>query len=171
MAEIIKTYRQSMEASRFIGKKYLDGDRVDGGFGAKWGEWFAKGWFGEIEKQIDKNVKPICEDGGASIGLERWKNGEPFEYWIGMFAPGGTEVPEGFQFKDFPKSELGVCWVYGKDVFFHEQKCGKRLIEEGFEILNDENNACWFFERYAPPRFCEKDEKGNITLDICYFLK
>ena len=35
MVEIIKTYRQSVGAMRFIGKKYGDGDRVDGNFGCK----------------------------------------------------------------------------------------------------------------------------------------
>ncbi|MCL2665435.1 MAG: hypothetical protein FWE82_07475 [Defluviitaleaceae bacterium] len=71
MAEIIKTYRQSIPAMRFIGKKYEDGDRVNGSFGAKWGEWFANGWFGEIERQIDGDMKNIYEDGDAYIGLMR----------------------------------------------------------------------------------------------------
>lgn len=52
MVEIINVYRQSIPAMRFIGKKYGDSDRVDGGFGAKWGEWFGNGWFTAIEKQI-----------------------------------------------------------------------------------------------------------------------
>ena len=30
MAEIVKTYRQKMRASRFIKKKYVNGDRVNG---------------------------------------------------------------------------------------------------------------------------------------------
>jgi hypothetical protein len=37
MAEVIRTYRQSVPAMRFIGKKYYDEDRVDGGFGKQWG--------------------------------------------------------------------------------------------------------------------------------------
>ena len=40
MAQIIKTYRQSVPAMRFIGKKYEDGDRVNGGFGKQWGDGF-----------------------------------------------------------------------------------------------------------------------------------
>ena len=169
MAEIIKTYKQSMEEARFIGKKYGDSDRVDGGFGAKWEEWFANGWFDAIDSVIDKNAGAICEDGDAPVGLQRWKDDEPFAYWIGKFTPANTAVPEGFQCKDFPKSTLGVCWVFGEDVFFKEPECGQRLIQEGMDILNDENGACWFFERYAPSRFNEKDEKE--TLDICYFIK
>lgn len=49
--EIVKTYRQSIPAVRFIGKKYGDGDRVNGGFGQQWGEWFQNGWFDVLEKQ------------------------------------------------------------------------------------------------------------------------
>ena len=171
MAEIIKIYKQSMAVSRFIGKKYGDDDRVDGGFGARWDEWFTNGWFGEIKNQIDKTAKTVCDDGDAPIGLQRWKNGEPFEYWIGIFTPEDTTVPEGYLSRDFPKSELGVCWVYGDDVFFYEPKCGEMLMNNGFEIVNDESDACWFFERCVSPRFTEKDEKGNIILDICYYVK
>jgi len=173
MAEITKVYRQSMEATRFIGKKYSDSDRVDGMFGSLWGEWFSNNWFDEIENQIDKTAKAVCDDGNAFIGLQRWKDNEPYEYWIGIFTPKNTAVPEGYKFLDFPKSELGVCWVYGEEgsVFCHEQKCAGILAEKGLEIKNDENDACWFFERYACPRFTEKDEKGNIILDICYFIK
>jgi len=44
MPQIIKTYRQSVPAMRFIGKKYGFEDRVDGHFGALWQQWFANGW-------------------------------------------------------------------------------------------------------------------------------
>ena len=48
--EIVKTYRQSIPATRFIGKKYGDEDRVNGGFGQQWGEWFQNGWFDVLEE-------------------------------------------------------------------------------------------------------------------------
>lgn len=113
MAEIIKTYRQEVPALRFIGKKYGDGDRVDGGFGKCWGDWFANGWFTVIEKQSNQKMKDIYEDGDAYIGLMRCKDGEPFEYWIGIFMPENTPVPTGFESRDFAKSALGTCWLYG----------------------------------------------------------
>jgi len=31
-----------------------------------------------------------------------------------MLTPANTEIPEGFEYINFPKSELGVCWVSGK---------------------------------------------------------
>ena len=167
MTEIIKAYRQSIGALRFIGKKYSDSDRVNGMFGAKWGEWFENGWFGVIEKQTGESLKSIYEDGDAYIGLMRDQNGE-FEYWIGIFMPENTDVPDGFSYIDFAKSELGVCWVYGKEetVYFLEGKCGERLIAEGFEIVSE-----WCFERYACPRFTTPDEKGNVILDVCFYIK
>lgn len=173
MAEIVNAYRQSMPAMRFIGKKYGDEDRIDGSFGAKWGEWFNNGWFDVIEKQVNVSIKEIYEDGDAYIGLMRWKDGEPFEYWIGIFTPEATQVPEGFRYVDFPKSELGVCWVYGKEgeVYGKEDKCAARLNEEGYKIVSDENGAWWFFERYGCPRFTTPDEKGNIILDICHYIE
>lgn len=173
MAEIIKTYKQSVKALRFIGKKYGNADRVNGGFGAKWDEWHHNGWFGLVEKQIDTHIREIYEDGDAYLGLMREKDGEPFEYWIGMFMPEGTPVPEGFAHVDFPESKLGVCWIYGKDseVFFLEGECAEKLAAEGIKYTLDDKGACWFFERYCCPRFTAPDEKGNIILDICFYVE
>ena len=173
MVEIINTYRQSVPAMRFIGKKYGDSDRINGNFGAKWGEWFNNGWFAAIEKQISVGIKEIYDDGDAYIGLMRWKDGEPFEYWIGIFTPENTPVLEGFGHIDFPKSELGVCWVYGKegDVYFKEDKCAEKLGKKGYKIISDEKVAWWFFERYGCPRFSTPDAQGNIILDICHYIE
>ena len=167
MAEIIKVYKQSINAMRFVGKKYDDNDRVNGNFGAKWDEWHTNGWFGEIEKQINVSLKDINEDGDSYIGLIRGGHDNPFEYWIGIFLPEGTTVPDVFTCLDFPASELGVCWIYGKEdeVFMLEGKCGKRLEREGFNV-----NTEWCFERYNCPRFTTPDEQGNIILDICFYL-
>jgi len=38
-----------------------------------------------------------------------------FEYWIGIFMPENTSVPNGFIHHDFPKATLGVCWVHGQE--------------------------------------------------------
>jgi hypothetical protein len=94
-----------------------------------------------------------------------------------MFAPKNTEVPDGFGFIDFPHSELGVCWVYGKeeDVCVEDisiiDQCNKRLNKEDMPHVHDKDKACWAFERYVCPRFTTPDEKGNIILDICLFVK
>jgi len=172
-AEIIKVYKQDVPALRFIGKKYGDNDRVDGTFGKYWCEWHEKGWFELIEKQTNKDLKSIYEDGDAYIGLMRWKEGEPFEYWIGIFMPENTSVPAGYEYHDFPKATLGVCWVYGKeaDVYMQEENCGKKLEENGYEVIKDNENAHWFLERYGCPRFTTPDEKDKIILDICHFIK
>ncbi|MCL2547137.1 MAG: hypothetical protein FWE06_08130 [Oscillospiraceae bacterium] len=166
MAEIIKVYKESMGAKRFIGKKYGDSDRVNGTFGAKWCEWFSNGWFDQIEDQIEGGLK----EGDGSIGLMRGKDGA-FEYWIGYFTPENTIAPDGFDCIDFPKSELGVCWVYGKDgeVYFHEGACADRLKQEEFDLACGDDS--WCFERYVCPRFTVPDDKGNIILDICFLLK
>lgn len=171
MTEVIKVYRQAVPAQRFIGKKYSDQDRVNGGFGKQWGDWFANGWFAELEKTCA--AKPGYDDGDAYIGLMRSKEGEPFEYWIGIFCPAETEVPTGYSFVDFNKADLGVAWLYGKEneVFGQEHKCAERCEQEGLKIVPDEQGAYWFFERYACPRFTTPDEHGNIILDICHYLE
>lgn len=58
--EIVKTYRQSIPATRFIGKKYGDEDRVNGGFGQQWGEWFQNGWFDVLEEAGRRGGSSPC---------------------------------------------------------------------------------------------------------------
>jgi predicted transcriptional regulator YdeE len=164
MANIIKAYRQNMGATRFIGKKYGNSDRVNGMFGAKWGEWFENGWFSAIENLWNEKT---FEETEAQIGLMRENEGK-FEYWIGCFTPENSVVPEGYQYIDFPTGELGVCWVYGKEdeVFMNEGASAERLQNEGYKIANE-----WCFERYACPRFTTPDEHGKIILDVCFFIE
>lgn len=66
MAEIIKTFKESVPAMRFIGKKYPD-------FGGWWGDWFANGLFDEIEKAMGgaDTILKIWENGAGYVGLER----------------------------------------------------------------------------------------------------
>lgn len=171
MANFIKTYRESVPAMRFIGKKYGNEDRVDGNFGKHWHDWFNNGWFEILEKKYD--LKSVYEHGDAYIGLMRWKEGDPFEYWIGAFCPEGAEVPEGFSFVDFPESDLGVVWVQGEadEVYGLEYECANICIKEGYKIITDDQGAYWFFERYVCPRFTTPDESGNIILDICHYIE
>ena len=173
MSDIVKVYRQEVPALRFIGKKYGDSDRVNGNFGKLWDDWFSSGWFDQLEKKMNGNLKSIYEDGDAYIGLMRFKEGEPFEYSIGIFMPPGTEVPDGFTHIDFPQLPLGVCWLYGThaDIYAQEDRCAKRLEEEGWKIVKDKNEAYWFMERYGCPRFTTPDGQGKIILDICWHIE
>lgn len=135
------------------------------------GEWFKNGWFELLEDTCGPRVE--YEDGEAQIGLMRWKEGDPFEYWIGYFFPEMTEVPEGFSYVDFNASDLGVAWVYGKEneVYGLEHLCAERCLDKGFNIITDEEGALWFFERYVCPRFTSADEQGKVILDICHFVE
>jgi len=166
-AEIIKVYKQDIPAVRFIGKKYGNNDRVDGMFGKHWGDWFQNGWFDIIVKQTETDLKTVYEDGDAYIGLMHKNEDGHFEYFIGVFMPENTSVPDGYEHLDFTKGTLGVCWVYGKeaDVYMHEGECVKKLKEAGYNI-----SETWCFERYCCPRFTTPDEKGNVILDICFYL-
>ena len=173
MTEIRKAYRQKVPGLRFIGKKYGEGDRTNGGFGRQWGEWFQNGWFDTLEKAYGGWLGDIYEDGDGYIGLMRWKEGEPFEYWIGMFLPPDTPVPEGFESLEFPADTLGVCWLYGPEgeLYGKEHLCAARLEQEGYTIARDGQGAFWFFERYVCPRFTTPDAQGNVILDICHYVK
>jgi AraC-like DNA-binding protein len=170
MAEVIKTYKQSMPATRFIGKKYGDQDRVNGFFSARWGDWFENGWFADIAN-APGCTRDFFEDAGASIGLMRWKNGEPFQYWIGMFTPEGTAVPEGYESIDLPARTLGVCWIQGTepDIYGKDDLVMQALREHDITPVTDPDGSFWFFERYAHPRF-EPDDNGCVILDHCYYV-
>ena len=109
-------------------------------------------------------IKTVLMD--AYIGSMRGNDGQ-FEYWIGIFMPEGTPVPSGYEYHDFPKAALGVCWLYGKeeDVYCQEGRCGEKLEEAGYKL------ADWCMERYCCPRFTTPDESGKIILDICFYLE
>lgn len=166
MAEIIKTFQEDIPAMRFIGKKYPN-------FGPWWGEWFGNGWFDVLENAMGGTdaILNIWENGGGYVGLERRADGQPFEYWIGMFTPAGTAVPEGFACVDFSDVALGTCWIYGKENDVHDtSNCRPEVEDAGMQVWTDEKGGVWSFENCLCPRYTTPDEQGNIIMDYCYFV-
>ncbi|MBE5963108.1 MAG: hypothetical protein E7256_17305 [Lachnospiraceae bacterium] len=174
MTSIVKTYKQSVPKMRFIGKKYGNEDRVDGMYGYHWGKWFENGWFERIEEAAGKH-KELYQDGDAYIGLMKSAEGQPFEYWIGMFVSPDIQAPDGFEYLDFEEGNLGVSWIKGpeSEVYCKEEECMNKMTEQGMELTSDgkAGNPLWFFERYSCPRFTTPDINGDIILDICTFVK
>ena len=167
MAEIIKTFREDIPAMRFIGKKYPD-------FGGWWGEWFANGWFDEIEKSMGgtDSILKIWQNGGGYVGLERRCKEQPFEYWIGMFTPAKTIIPTGFDYIDFPAAGLGTCWIYGTEGDVHDTSgCQPAVENNGMKLWHDNNGGIWSFENCLCPRYTTPDEHGNIIMDYCYYVE
>ena len=161
----VNTYRQSVGPMRFIGQKFSSG-------GEAWDTW--GGDLDEFHdnvhtRKIGINLKELYEDGDALIGLMCHPNGDhnKFEYWLGYFTPENTPVSEGYECVDFPKMDIGTCWLYGKeeDVMFVEHVAYEKLKEEGYEPITD-----WWFERYVPMRE-SADKKGYKIMDICFFVK
>ena len=166
MAEIIKIFREEVPAMRFIGKKYHS-------FGGWWDEWFSNGWFDRIEQAMGgtESILKIWENGAGYVGLERHCQDQPFEYWIGMFAPTDTTVPTGFDHIDFPAIGLGTCWIYGQEREVHDtRECRKAVQIQGFKIWKDSNGGVWSFENCLCPRYTSPDEHGNIIMDYCIFI-
>lgn len=167
MIEIVKTYRQSLPALRFIGKRYTDADRDQhGGYGKLWGEWFQQNAFAPLEQ-----MGSSPEHGDAYLGLMTMGGG--FAYWIGMFMPAGTEVPEGYACLDVPACDVGICWIRGREAngeiygqHAHDL-CVHTMKEAGYEFAE---NAI-FFERYNCPRFTTPDAEGKVILDYGIAIK
>jgi predicted transcriptional regulator YdeE len=170
MAEIIKIYKQSVPTMRFICKK----DPYEGG---GWGEWHGKGWFGEIEKISggEPTVHQLYEDGDAYIGmLNLSKDFNTLGYYIGMFVPLNTSVPEGYISMDYPAQNFGVCWIQGKDMDDIQSQfrfLQEKINEAGMERIKEDDGSFWQFERYGCPRYTNPDENGNIIVDYCCFVK
>jgi hypothetical protein len=169
MPEILSTRRESAPESRFIGIKYGEGDREGGGFAAKWSEWFQKDRFNILEGLADTSWQAQFPEAESRIGLMRLGE-ECFEYWIGLFLPPLTPVPQGYESMDFEAQDLGVCFVKGKepDIFMQEEACQKRLKSEGFVPYEDESGAMWVMERYQSPRFTDPDGEGQRILDLVF---
>jgi len=130
--------------------------RISGGKEAR-DDWSQKGLYEILETQLNGVHRDFYENGDSPICLMSIRDG--FEYWLGYFTPEGTAVPEGFQHEDFPRMDLGVCWLYGKsdEIYMEgiEDTAWKKLEQEGFELLPD--CADWWIERYAHNR-CTSDK-------------
>lgn len=170
-AEIIKVYKEHLPSLRFIGKCYTNIDRI-GGFGHKWGEWFANGWFGILEK-----IGELKDVENGYLGFMRCNGADyenTFEYWIGMFFPVNTSVPEGFDYIDISEGDIAVSWIKGKEnegiYAMHEACISKFQENEMGNFRTDDKNRTYFFERYNCPRFTEPDENGDVILDYGIYL-
>lgn len=168
MAEVVNVYKEHFPPLRFVGKRYSDADRDShGGFGARWGEWFAGDRFSPLEA-----LGPAPEHEGAYIGLMRQPSDGAFEYWIGMFFPAGTPVPEGYEHVDLPASTFGTCWIHGREDTGEiygpaaHMMCESKIAGNGWQIAGNP----WFMERYNCPRFTSPDEHGKVILDYCIQL-
>jgi len=155
---VIRTYKQSFSASRFIGKKFKGGKDA-------WHEKNENDFTKSLIEQLNINFKELGEDSDALIGLMSMRSGD-IEYWLGYFTPENTSVPNGFEYEDFPATNLGVGWIYGKEdeIYAVERIVVPKFEEEGFEFLPD---SCWWFERYSPMRN-KTDKQGYAIIDICF---
>ncbi len=175
--EVTKVYQEPFPALRFIGKRYTNDDRKDGGFGVQWSEWWSKNKFGNMKAAI--SCAPFDE---STIGLMTMRGDMTgFTYWIGLFFPADTNIPDGFDYLDLPVSNIGVGWVCGNEengeIYGgppHEAVC-KKLGEAGIgdfrnDIAGKGSDTYCFFERYNCPRFTVKDENGNVTLDYGNYI-
>lgn len=176
--EVTRVYREHYPALRFIGDRYTNADRgADGGYGGQWSMWWRENRFDALKAGAGA---PQDE---STIGLMVMRgDGSDFSYWIGLFFPAGTAVPEGFDSIDLPESDIGVGWVRGSDengeIFGappHEAAC-HRLIEEGMgdfrdDIMGEGSGMYCFFELYNCPRFTQKDSEGKVTLDYGNYIR
>jgi len=162
---IKKVTRQKLPALRFIGKKCVETTET-ADILKLLAKWQLNDWFDEIENQSNIDLKTFYEDGNAYINLMRKKDDGLYEYWMGMFLPKGTNVPQGYEAIDFPGSTLAVCSVYGKkdEVIGREIECRNKLAEEGFAIKSDQ----WYFRRFNWRRFFAVDIYGKRFLEYCY---
>ena len=170
---IIKIYKQEVPALRFIGKKFIEplDDSVFKKILANLDNLRLEYFFDAIEKKSNKDLKTLYEGGDTYVSLVRKEN-DAVEYWLGMFMPKGIEAPDGCGIIDFPKSALGVCSVYGKrnGIIQYDTACRKKLTEEGFLRLKDEDASGWFFQRFNWHTFYAEDKFGKRLLEYCYFL-
>lgn len=166
MAKVIRVYQESLPELRLIGKRYINQDRDSaGGFGSHWREWWEKGYFAQLE-----GWGPSREAGDATVGFMRVE--EEFEYWIGMFFPKDTPVPEGFMSLDLASGIIGTCWIHGREDngelygMDAHKKCVEKISEQGWQIPE----CPVVFERYNCPRFTTPDADGKVILDYCIYL-
>jgi hypothetical protein len=162
MAEIIKVYRESFPAQKFIGKRYTNADRKDGLFAHKWTEWHQNEWF-KLLGEVTGVSNPVY----GFMRLVPGKFDTTFEYWIGVMAAYDSEVPDGFNTIELDKYDAGICWIKGKEpeIYQVEGKCDEVLAAKGLGTPKlDAEGFLTIFERYDDERF-KADENGDCVLD------
>ncbi len=160
-AQIVKRYVEAFPAMRLIGRCYGEADRVGGGFGAKWGECFATGHFAPLEA-----LPKLAVEGDAYVGAMRDNNGA-FEYWIGVLAPQGTPVPDGYDSAELAAFEAVTCYLYGdeKSGELYGMAAHTLCVQSTAELGRIPDAAGWRIERYNCPRFTAPDAQGKVILD------
>ena len=176
--EVTNAYKEHFPALRLIGRRYTDDDRDKaGGFGNKWAEWIGCDAFATMKQAV--NAAPYNDDALGLMTMRGDMTG--FTYWIGLFYPAGTAVPDGYDFIDLPDSDIGIGWVCGNEESGeiyggppHEAVI-RKLDENGIgnfrnDISGQGSDTYCFFERYNGARFTEKDQNGNVTLDYGNYI-
>lgn len=164
MAEIVNVEKITFPALRLIGRRYTEADRKNGFFSHKWGEWHEGNLFAPLERLPLPEGDAFFD--GSYIGALRMLDGS-FEYWIGMFFPEDTPVPEGYESARLPEGNCAVFWIKGNEAsgeiygMSAERLCQAELDRRGWMRKDDG----WHFERYNCPRFTAPDGEGNVILD------
>ncbi len=158
--KLLEIGQEQCPAARLIGKKY-EGN-------PEWDAWWENDWFAALEAAAQR--LPI--NGDAYIGAVHIVDGMP-EYWIGMFFPVDTEVPEGFAYVDIEPLHYAVCYLYDKEGSgdFYTMDTHNRCLEalKARNLKRKEDD--WCFERYNCPRFTTPDEQGNVILDYAISIE
>ena len=157
--KIFKMERESCPAARLIGKKYSGN--------VNWGEWWSNDWFDVLEA-----VPGLSINDNGYIGAVHIVDGMP-EYWIGMFFPVNTDVPQGFEYVDIEPLNYAVFYLYGRENSseFYTMETHDICLEElkAHNLKRKEDD--WCFERYNCPRFTTPDEDGNVILDYAVSIE
>ena len=171
MAEIIKVYMEQFPAVRLIGRRYSNAQRdAHGSYATTWNEWF--------ENKLFEPLEAACGCAADYLGFMRCDESDfarTFKYWIGVFAPSDTEVPQGYEFLDIPQADVAICWIQGGQndagIYAMHEACMSAFAQNSMgNFMRDEENRTYFFERYNCPRFTEPDTQGNIILDYGIYV-
>lgn len=170
--QIVNMYYERMPAFRLVGKRYTSVDlNAAGMLDDRFNEWFQNGWFNFL---FNLGGFP----GHEYTALCAYENKGTMAWWIGVFAPENTTVPEGFSFMDFPPGIVGMCWMrgyrYTGEIFSNVSfdKCKKKLLDAGNTFRMDFNGeTCqWSFQRYDNTRFFIPDSDGKVIMDYGVYL-
>lgn len=173
MPEIIKVYKETAPAARFVGIRYGARHKVDGSFAHLWRGWFEHGRFEPLMALLTPAWQTAFPEADSTIGLIRHNAAGEYEYWIGMFLPPDSPVPAGFDSLLVPAMEAGVCWVRGKEpaIYLQENACIEALREQFSSPRPDREGQHWVWERYQNERFTTDKEDGSRVMDMVFMLR
>ncbi|WP_423364184.1 hypothetical protein [Mycoplasma sp. P36-A1] len=167
MGEVVYTAERVLPSLYFVGKKMDEKD----GLGNKSTIAFRDEVIESKQLEILKELEGNFDDSLTCLMI----NEEDFSYWVGYFFEKSSNIPDGFDYMELPKSRVVVTWLKGKqstsDLYGQDAIAQSLLALKNADIIKDVNfdRVHYYYERYDNRRFNFSNDE--TILDYGFYIQ